>query len=136
MIAQHEPSSLHAASLASNVRQDIGIQVPSRSQLISQLATTRQGSRKFVYQQGDKAEQALNESFAPSQGDDDVLFKAQSREAGLVAPARDVKTLLQWFSYDVLALAGPDLAVRQELFSSLRQNFNSGQASNTRKSVS
>ncbi|MEM9002706.1 MAG: hypothetical protein AAGE59_04165 [Cyanobacteria bacterium P01_F01_bin.86] len=31
-------------------------------------------SRKFVYQQGDKAQQALDESFAPSQGDDDVLF--------------------------------------------------------------
>ena len=31
-------------------------------------------SRKFVYQQGDKAQQALDDSFAPSQGDDDVLF--------------------------------------------------------------
>ena len=29
---------------------------------------------------------------------------------------RHVKTLLHWFSHDVLALAGPDLAVRQELF--------------------
>ena len=42
--------------------------------------------------------------------------KAKRREAGLVARARDVKILLQWFSHDVLALAGPDLAVRQELF--------------------
>ena len=42
--------------------------------------------------------------------------KANRREAGLVARARDVKTLLHWFSHDVLALAGPDLAVRQELF--------------------
>ena len=42
--------------------------------------------------------------------------KVNRREAGLVARARDVKTLLQWFSHDVLALAGPDLAVRQELF--------------------
>ena len=42
--------------------------------------------------------------------------KANRREAGLVARARDVKTLLQWFSHDVMALAGPDLAVRQELF--------------------
>ena len=31
-------------------------------------------SRKFVYQQGDKAQQALDELFTPSQGDDDVLF--------------------------------------------------------------
>jgi cell division protein ZapA (FtsZ GTPase activity inhibitor) len=42
--------------------------------------------------------------------------KAKRREAGLVARAQDVKTLLQWFSHDVLALAGPDLAERQELF--------------------
>jgi hypothetical protein len=42
--------------------------------------------------------------------------KANRREAGLVTRAQDVKTLLQWFSHDVLALAGPDLAERQELF--------------------
>ncbi|MEL7225439.1 MAG: hypothetical protein AAGL17_11380, partial [Cyanobacteria bacterium J06576_12] len=41
---------------------------------------------------------------------------AKRREAGLVARARDVKILLQWFEHDVMALAGPDLAVRQELF--------------------
>ena len=42
--------------------------------------------------------------------------KANRREAGLVARAQDIKILCQWFSHDVLALAGPDLAVRQELF--------------------
>ena len=42
--------------------------------------------------------------------------KANRREAGLVARAQDVKTLCQWFSHDVLTLAGPSLAVRQELF--------------------
>ncbi|NJM99654.1 MAG: hypothetical protein HC800_23160 [Phormidesmis sp. RL_2_1] len=63
-----------AASLSPDVRQDIGIQVLSRSQPISHIAVTHQVSRKFVYQQGDKARQALDESFAPSQGDDDVLF--------------------------------------------------------------
>ena len=42
--------------------------------------------------------------------------KANRREAGLVARAQDVKTLVQWFSHDVLALTGPDLAERQELF--------------------
>jgi hypothetical protein len=30
--------------------------------------------------------------------------------------AREVRTLVQWLSHDVLALAGPDLATRQELF--------------------
>ena len=63
-----------AASLSPTVRQDIGIRVLSRSQPISHLAATHQVSRKFVYQQGDKAQQALDESFAPSKGDDEVLF--------------------------------------------------------------
>ena len=63
-----------AASLSSDIRQDIGIQVLSRSQPISHLAATHQVSRKFIYQQGDKAQRSLDESFAPSAGDDEVLF--------------------------------------------------------------
>ena len=42
--------------------------------------------------------------------------QAKRREAGLVARARDVKILLQWFEHDVMTLAGPALAVRQELY--------------------
>ena len=68
------PALSIAASLSPDVRQDIGIQVLSHSQPISHIAAAHQVSRKFVYQQGDKAQQALDESFAPSQGDDDVLF--------------------------------------------------------------
>ena len=68
------PALSIAASLSPDIRQDIGIQVLARSQPISHLAATHQVSRKFVYQQGDKAQQALDESFAPSQGDDEVLF--------------------------------------------------------------
>ena len=63
-----------AASLSPDIRQDIGIQVLSRSQPISHLAATHQVSRKFIYQQGDKAQQALDESFAPTSADDEVLF--------------------------------------------------------------
>ena len=63
-----------AASLSPDIRQDIGIQVLSGSQPISHLADQHQVSRKFVYQQGDKAQQALDESFAPSQANDEVLF--------------------------------------------------------------
>ena len=63
-----------AASLSPDIRQDIGIKVLSRSQPISHIATTHQVSRKFVYQQGDKAQKALDETFAPSKGDNDVLF--------------------------------------------------------------
>ena len=56
------------------MRQDIGIQVLSRSEPVSHIADKHQVSRKFVYQQSSKAQQALNQSFSPSQGDDDVLF--------------------------------------------------------------
>ena len=41
---------------------------------------------------------------------------AEQREQAQVYLAQDVKTLLGWFSHDVMALAGPPLAVRQELF--------------------
>ena len=41
---------------------------------------------------------------------------AEHREQALVYLAQDMKTLLGWFSHDVMALAGPPLAVRQELF--------------------
>ena len=37
----------------------------------------------------------------------------EARASGL---ARDVRTLVQWLRHDVLALAGPDLATRRELF--------------------
>jgi hypothetical protein len=56
------------ASLPAEVRKDMGIQVLSCSQPISHLAATRQVSRTLVYQQGDKAQQALDESFAPTSG--------------------------------------------------------------------
>ena len=68
------PALSIAASLSPGIRKEIGIQVLSRSQPISHIATTHQVSRKFVYQQGDKARQALDESFAPSQCDEEVLF--------------------------------------------------------------
>ena len=68
------PALSIAASLSPDTRQDIGIQVLSRLQPISHIAATHQVSRKFVYQQGEKAQQSLDESFAPSKGDDDVLF--------------------------------------------------------------
>ena len=63
-----------AASLSPAIRQDIGIQVLSDTQPISRLAAAHQGSRKFIYQQGDKAQRSLDESFAPTSGNDEVLF--------------------------------------------------------------
>ena len=43
-------------------------------------------------------------------------FQAKQREQALVSLTQDIKTLLSWFSHDVMALAGPPLAVRQKLF--------------------
>ena len=73
-VANMSPALSIAASLSPDIRQDIGIQVLARSQSISHLAATHQVSRKFVYQQGSKAQQAHDESFVPSQCDDEVLF--------------------------------------------------------------
>ncbi len=62
-----------ATSLSPNVRQAIGIQVLARTEPISHLAAARQAGRKFIYQQGDKARRSLDTTFAPSQGNDEVL---------------------------------------------------------------
>ena len=68
------PTLSIAASLSSNERQAIGIQVLARTEPISHLAAKHEVSRKFVYQQGDKAQRSLDEAFAPSASDDEVLF--------------------------------------------------------------
>lgn len=41
---------------------------------------------------------------------------AEQQEQALIGIAQAVKTLLSWFSHDVLALIGSALAARQELF--------------------
>ena len=68
------PALSVAARLSPGIRQDIGIQVLARTEPVSHIAATHQVSRKFVYQQSAQVQQALDDSFAPSQGDDDVLF--------------------------------------------------------------
>ena len=68
------PAVSIAASLSPDSRPAIGIQALARSQPISHIAATHQVSRKFVYQQGDKAHRSLDELFAPTQADDEVLF--------------------------------------------------------------
>ena len=68
------PALSIAASLTPETPQEIGIQELSRSHPISHIATQARVSRKFVYQQGNKAQQSLDASFAPAQDDDDVLF--------------------------------------------------------------
>ena len=45
-----------------------------------------------------------------------LLVHAKRREHELLNLAQELKLLVQWLSHDVLELAGPSLAVRQELF--------------------
>ena len=68
------PALSLAANLSPATRKGIGIEAIARTIPISHLADEHQVSRKFVCRQGSKAQQALNESFAPSQTDDEVLF--------------------------------------------------------------
>ena len=44
------------------------------------------------------------------------LDLARQTEVQAICLARDIRTLTQWLSHDVLALAGPTLATRQVLF--------------------
>ena len=86
-IAHMSPVISVAASLSSATRKEIGIKAVARTVPISHLVDQHQVSRKFVYQQGDKAQRALDESFAPSQGDDDVLFAIYLTCRSALAPS-------------------------------------------------
>jgi len=56
-------------------RQRLAVEALAGTQPISDLAEQRQVSRKFVYQQTDKAQQALDDAFRPDpDGDQHVLF--------------------------------------------------------------
>lgn len=72
------------ATLPPDTRKAIGIQVLAQSEPVSHIAASHQVSRKFVYQQGDKAQQALDESFAPNTADNDVLFYLPVTKAWIV----------------------------------------------------
>lgn len=52
----------------------------------------------------------------PDDGLEAQLALAWQTEAQAIGLARDIRTLIQWLSHDVLALAGPALATRQMLF--------------------
>lgn len=68
------PTTFTAAKLLSTQRINLAIQAMSVSANISSLSSEHHVSRKFVYQQKDKALLALDEAFAPTATDDEVLF--------------------------------------------------------------
>jgi len=69
-----EPQLSAAARMDPSERKGLAVQGMARTEPLSTLATKHVVSRKFVYEQIDKAEQALDEVFSPPPKDDRVLF--------------------------------------------------------------
>jgi hypothetical protein len=68
-------SACPAQRLAAHERQELAVAALAGARPVTQLAADYQVSRRFVYQQLDKAEQALSEAFAPDlPADGRVLF--------------------------------------------------------------
>jgi hypothetical protein len=64
-----------AARLPESDRKDLAVQALARSATISDLSSRHGVSRKFVYQQANKAHRALDDAFISADADDEVLFK-------------------------------------------------------------
>ena len=58
-------------------RKDLAVQALARSATVSDLSTRHGVSRKFVYQQANKARHALDDAFLSAATDDTVLFQVQ-----------------------------------------------------------
>ncbi len=63
-----------ATSLPPAARKSLAIEVLSKSQPLSHIAVQQQVSRKFLYQQGQKANEALNATFSAATVEPEVLF--------------------------------------------------------------
>lgn len=63
-----------AAQLGPEERKRLSLQVLARTEPVTSLSAKNGVSRKFLYHQAEKAEEALDEAFAPSLADDEVLF--------------------------------------------------------------
>ncbi len=63
-----------AASLPNASRKSLAIEVLSKTEPISHLAAQHQVSRKFLYQQGQKANEALDATFSSTTDEPEVLF--------------------------------------------------------------
>ena len=72
-----------AARLPGGDRKDLAIQVLAHAETVSDLAARHGVSRKFVYQQTQKARVALADAFSPAVPDDKVLFELAATKAWL-----------------------------------------------------
>jgi hypothetical protein len=68
------PSQSVAANLPPEIRQKLGIEMLAKTKPVSHLAAENQVSRKFLYQQSEKAQIALDEIFERKTPDNEVLF--------------------------------------------------------------
>ncbi len=69
-----EKNTSTASSLGPNQRKQLALNVLQRTQPVSHLAQDNGVSRKFLYQQAAKASEGLDQTFAPSAKDEDILF--------------------------------------------------------------
>jgi hypothetical protein len=60
-------------------------------------------------------------------------FRARQTETRARELARGIRTLIQWLSHDVLALAGPKLATRRELFDFITDELERLEPKDTRR---
>ena len=74
VLKQAAPNGGTAKTLGPDERLQLGVQALAGHQPISRLADAARVSRKFVYQQADIAQTALDDAFAPTAHDDRVLF--------------------------------------------------------------
>lgn len=73
-LPQAIPHHCTAKTLGSGQRLSLGVQALAGNRTITSLAQETGTSRKFVYQQADIAQTALDDAFAPAADDDKVLF--------------------------------------------------------------
>lgn len=74
-LQQAIPNNCTAKTLGPGERRALGVQALAGHQTITGLADEADVSRKFVYQQRDRAQAALDDAFAPTGADDEVLFE-------------------------------------------------------------
>ena len=73
-LQQAIPNHCTAKTLGAGERLGLGVQALAGHQSICGLAEEAGVSRKFVYRQAEVAQDALDDAFAPTQPDDEVLF--------------------------------------------------------------
>jgi hypothetical protein len=73
-LQQAIPNNCTAKTLGSGERLSLGVQALAGNHTITGLAAEAGVSRKFVYQQADIAQAALDDAFASTEADDKVLF--------------------------------------------------------------